>query len=80
MSRRGHKTVNLPVPVCDLLDRIVASGVTTALSRDEAVRQALFLYATALRGRPAPEAWAEIHWAVDELRSKTAPAADSKPL
>ncbi|MEK6985511.1 MAG: hypothetical protein AABX89_03900 [Candidatus Thermoplasmatota archaeon] len=49
MSRRGHKTVNLPAALVEKIDCIVEAGnLTTATSRDDFVRQAVGLLFLAL--------------------------------
>lgn len=56
MSRRTHKTVNLTTELVDRIDRIVAEGkTTTAVSRDDFVRQAIgLLFLATAESRPPP--------------------------
>lgn len=72
MSRRTHKTVNLPTELVDRIDKTVAEGqTTTAVSRDDFVRQAVNLLFLALE-KPitAVRPLQRIQDAVDEARVK----------
>jgi Arc/MetJ-type ribon-helix-helix transcriptional regulator len=80
MSRRGTKTINLPVSLVEVLDSYVGSSVfPVPLSRDEFVRHAITILLIGVEDLAAGRrALAKLQTAIEELPNLRARPAEPK--